>query len=223
MHEYHAYTTARELQVIVGFTLGHFAAAWAVRPAPAAPTAAQRAIAASVAQSAGAPGIAAALQPPPATAPPGMRALVQTACAFGNSLTLPLLFLLSLIPPGTEGVATGAIALFLLGWSPMFWTLGLRRLTSAADDMLEGRAGGAEQGGAGADGTPKPPGGGRAAAGAPAAPGSPGAPQRHHACLWVTAVVCAGDIEGAAAAPSIPLGDAAAAVYSSPSIPKALI
>lgn len=154
--------TPRLLQVIIGYTLGHFASAWAVRPDPAPPSAAQAAIAQSVATSAGAPGIAAALHATPAAAPPGMRALVQTACAFGNSLTLPLLFLVSLIPAAQGGVATGAIALFLLGWSPMFWTLGLRRLSSAADDMLRGRAkaGGAGRAGGGVGGrfVPQPPG-----------------------------------------------------------------
>lgn len=137
------------LQVIIGYTLGHFASAWAVRPDPAPPSAAQAAIADCVATSVGAPGIAAALHTPPTVAPPGMRALVQTACAFGNSLTLPLLFLVSLIPVAQGGLATGAMALYLLGWSPMFWTLGLRRLSAAADDMLRGRTEAGGPGGAG--------------------------------------------------------------------------
>lgn len=92
-----------------------------------------------------------------------MRALVQTACAFGNSLTLPLLFLVSLIPAALEGVATGAIALYLLGWSPLFWTLGLRRLTAAADAMLQGDSSAAAVGNAGT--APPPPRGGGGATG----------------------------------------------------------
>eukprot|EP00892_Ulva_mutabilis_P006156 jgi/Ulvmu1/3912/UM018_0135.1 len=129
------------LQVLIGFALGHFAGAWAARPERMPPSPAQVAIASSVAKSAGAPAMAPSLYPPPAAAPPGLRALVQTACAFGNSLTLPLLFLVSLVPAAQEGLATGAVALFLLGWSPMFWTLGLRRLTTAADAMLKGQPG----------------------------------------------------------------------------------
>ena len=124
------------LQVAVGFVLGGFAASWAAQPAPRKPTPAQEAIAASVASSAGAPSIAPDLYPEPASAPAGMRAVVQTACAFGNSLTMPLLFMLSLFPASMSSLATGAVALFLLGWSPMFWTLGHSRINGAANDIL---------------------------------------------------------------------------------------
>lgn len=129
------------MQVALGFALGHVAAAWAVRSAPSKPTPAQEAIAASVASTVGAPSIAPALYPEPASAPAGMREVVQTACAFGNSLTMPLMFMLSLFPASLAGVATGAVALFLLGWSPMFWTLGLSRITGAANAILDETAG----------------------------------------------------------------------------------
>ena len=55
----------------------------------------------------------------------GTRQLVQTCCAFGNSVTLPLIFLTALLPSAAADRATGYLALFMMGWSPMLWTFGL--------------------------------------------------------------------------------------------------
>ena len=121
-------------------------------PAPSKPTVAQATIADAVAKNLKAPSLAAVLYPKPAAAPPGMHAVVQTACAFGNSLTMPLIFLLSPFPASMSSVATGAVALFLLGWSPMFWTLGHSRISGAAKDIL------AQDTTRSAEAPPKPPG-----------------------------------------------------------------
>jgi predicted permease len=55
---------------------------------------------------------------------------VTTACAFGNSLTLPLVFLMALLPGAAAERATGFLALFLIGWSPSFWSIAYRALAS---------------------------------------------------------------------------------------------
>jgi len=53
---------------------------------------------------------------------------VMSCCAFGNSLTLPLVFLLALLPAAAADRATGYLALFMMGWSPMLWSFGLQLL-----------------------------------------------------------------------------------------------
>ena len=58
----------------------------------------------------------------------GTRQLVMSCCAFGNSLTLPLVFLLALLPAAAADRATGYLALFMMGWSPMLWSFGLQLL-----------------------------------------------------------------------------------------------
>ena len=52
----------------------------------------------------------------------------MSCCAFGNSLTLPLVFLLALLPGHAADRATGYLALFMMGWSPMLWSFGLQLL-----------------------------------------------------------------------------------------------
>ena len=52
----------------------------------------------------------------------------MSCCAFGNSLTLPLVFLLALLPGPAADRATGYLALFMMGWSPMLWSFGLQLL-----------------------------------------------------------------------------------------------
>ena len=52
----------------------------------------------------------------------------MSCCAFGNSLTLPLVFLLALLPAAAADRATGYLALFMMGWSPMLWSFGLQLL-----------------------------------------------------------------------------------------------
>lgn len=61
----------------------------------------------------------------------GTTELVSTACTFGNSLTLPLVFMSSLMPAADFDRAVGYTALFLTGWSPLLWSLGYSQLTSA--------------------------------------------------------------------------------------------
>ena len=61
----------------------------------------------------------------------GTRELVSAACTFGNSLTLPLVFLNALLPAAAFDRAVGYTALFLTGWSPLLWSLGYSQLASA--------------------------------------------------------------------------------------------
>ena len=63
----------------------------------------------------------------------GARELTAAACAFGNSLTLPLVFLAALLPAAAFDRAAGYTALFLLGWSPLLWSVGLRLLRGAGE------------------------------------------------------------------------------------------
>ena len=56
--------------------------------------------------------------------PPGTRELVTLLCGFGNSLTLPMILLLAVLPSAYATNALAATALFLAGWSPVFWSLG---------------------------------------------------------------------------------------------------
>ena len=62
-----------------------------------------------------------------------------TCCAFGNSVTLPLVFLLALLPGAAADRATGYLALFMMGWSPMLWTFGLYLLNSGMPKSQPGQ------------------------------------------------------------------------------------
>ncbi|CAI5989992.1 unnamed protein product [Closterium sp. NIES-64] len=57
------------------------------------------------------------------------EAVVMSACAFGNSLTLPLVFLATLLTRADADRAAGYLALFMVGWSPTFWNPGYSMLT----------------------------------------------------------------------------------------------
>ena len=57
---------------------------------------------------------------------------MAAACTFGNSLTLPLVFLSSLLPGAAYERAVGYTALFLAGWSPLLWSLGYAQLSAVA-------------------------------------------------------------------------------------------
>ena len=62
----------------------------------------------------------------------GSRQLITAACAFGNSLTLPLAFLAALVPPGAAfDRAAGYTALCALAWAPLMWALGHQLLSKA--------------------------------------------------------------------------------------------
>eukprot|EP00210_Caulerpa_lentillifera_P007842 g7484.t1 len=56
---------------------------------------------------------------------------VTVACAFGNPWALATLFLTTLFPNQSESVQ-GLVALFLLCWNPLFWTLGQFILSAAS-------------------------------------------------------------------------------------------
>lgn len=69
----------------------------------------------------------------------GTRQLVLACCAFGNSVTLPLVFLLALLPTAAADRATGYLALFMMGWSPMLWTYGLFLLNRGMPNSQPGQ------------------------------------------------------------------------------------
>jgi len=77
------------------------------------------------------------LAPAAALPPPGRFAwrFVATASAFGNSVTLPLLLLAQLLPPAEAARAQGLCALYLLGWSPLLWSVGWRLLAPPGCDV----------------------------------------------------------------------------------------
>lgn len=54
--------------------------------------------------------------------------MVAACCTFGNSMTLPLVFLGSLLPPPVAARAVGYLALYQMAWSPLLWALGPRML-----------------------------------------------------------------------------------------------
>ncbi|CAI5510995.1 unnamed protein product [Closterium sp. Naga37s-1] len=82
------------------------------------------------------------------------EAVVMSACAFGNSLTLPLVFLATLLTRADADRAAGYLALFMVGaagylalfmvgWSPTFWTLGYSMFPGGDNKQEEGeRVGG---------------------------------------------------------------------------------
>ena len=62
----------------------------------------------------------------------GTKELIITCCAYGNSFTLPSVFMMSLLSADAFQRATGYTALFLMTWSPMLWGYGYKILASAA-------------------------------------------------------------------------------------------
>ncbi len=56
----------------------------------------------------------------------GTLEMVRASCMFGNSMTLPLVFMGSLLvgPPGERAV--GYLALYQMAWSPLLWALAPR-------------------------------------------------------------------------------------------------
>jgi hypothetical protein len=88
--------------IFAGSALGWLAAQWAALPEPSSGDSGSECIARSVTAAIGLPpDLAPVITPPQRAAPEGMRALVQTASAFGNSLTLPLILTLSVVPAHT--------------------------------------------------------------------------------------------------------------------------
>lgn len=60
--------------------------------------------------------------------PPGTLEMVRAACMFGNSMTLPLVFMTSLLVGAPAERAVGYLALYQMAWSPLLWALGPRIL-----------------------------------------------------------------------------------------------
>jgi predicted permease len=51
-----------------------------------------------------------------------MDRLAIACCAFGNTFTLPLVFLVEVLGSIHGDRVAGYIALYLVGWSPTLWT-----------------------------------------------------------------------------------------------------
>ena len=68
---------------------------------------------------------------------------VGVACAaFGNTFTLPLLFVVEVLGASFGDRVAGYIALYLIGWSPALWTVGYLYLSGASGGGGGGGAGG---------------------------------------------------------------------------------
>lgn len=63
------------------------------------------------------------------------EALITAACAFGNCVTLPLVFLNGTLSPTDYGTAAGYLALFMVGWSPCLWTVGYQIMSSTSGPL----------------------------------------------------------------------------------------
>ena len=53
-------------------------------------------------------------------------------CAFGNTFTLPIVFLVEVLGAAFGDRVAGYVALYLIGWSPALWTRGYLLITGAA-------------------------------------------------------------------------------------------
>lgn len=53
-------------------------------------------------------------------------------CAFGNTFTLPIVFLVEVLGAAFGDRVAGYVALYLIGWSPALWTAGYLLITGAA-------------------------------------------------------------------------------------------
>lgn len=125
-------------QVLLGLLLGWEAARAVEGRSPLArallgwrelhPTPEAAAIAASAAAAIGAPAAIPALLPRNSGVPPGIPLLVGLACAFGNCLALPTLYLSSMLPPEELARAAACTAVCYSVWSPMLWLFGYGKL-----------------------------------------------------------------------------------------------
>ena len=62
--------------------------------------------------------------------------MVAASAAFGNSFTLPAVFLTTLLPKALADRAVGYAALFLLAWSPCLWSIGMALMGSSAQQPV---------------------------------------------------------------------------------------
>ena len=51
-------------------------------------------------------------------------------CAFGNTFTLPIVFLVEVLGAAFGDRVAGYVALYLIGWSPALWTAGYLLITA---------------------------------------------------------------------------------------------
>jgi predicted permease len=68
-------------------------------------------------------------------------------CAFGNTFTLPLVFLVEVLGAVHGDKVAGFIALYLIGWSPALWTIGYSLLAGGGGEASSS-SGAAARGGA---------------------------------------------------------------------------
>eukprot|EP00891_Asterochloris_glomerata_P008288 jgi/Astpho2/8288/fgenesh1_pg.00122_%23_53_t len=133
------------LQILMGAVLGAIAARSMPRNEPETqlqtgwhprnPAPSSQALAVTSSAASGLPTSAAIPQRQQPAVPEGTQQMVACSCAFGNSLTLPLVFLMSLLPGHAVDRATGYIALFMIGWSPMLWSFGYQMMGGAMPSM----------------------------------------------------------------------------------------
>jgi hypothetical protein len=69
-----------------------------------------------------------ALLPPSSGIPPALPLLIELGCSFGNTVTLPLLYILTMLPAADAGRAAGFMSLFHAAWSPCLWVFGYSRV-----------------------------------------------------------------------------------------------
>ncbi|XP_024400516.1 uncharacterized protein [Physcomitrium patens] len=66
------------------------------------------------------------------------EAIVTAACAFGNSFTLPLIFMTGVLAAEEASKVAGYLALFMVGWSPALWIVGYS-LIATGDEESDSR------------------------------------------------------------------------------------
>ena len=115
---------------------------------PADSTDAAVSVAKATSEAMGVPHAMDALLPKPVIASNGYKSLMSAASAFGNSFTLPAVFLLSLLPSSIADRAVAYLGLFLLAWSPCLWSLGLYSIQRGYEEDTKAKQNGsAENGG----------------------------------------------------------------------------
>ena len=70
-------------------------------------------------------------------------------CAFGNTFTLPLVFLVEVLGAVHGDKVAGFIALYLIGWSPALWTIGYSLLAGGGGEASSSSGAAARGGGPG--------------------------------------------------------------------------
>ncbi|KAG0568183.1 hypothetical protein KC19_6G000700 [Ceratodon purpureus] len=68
------------------------------------------------------------------------EAIITAACAFGNSFTLPLIFMTGVLGGEETSKIAGYLALFMVGWSPALWTVGYSMIAAGDEDSDSGES-----------------------------------------------------------------------------------